>query len=114
MVAFPWMPLGSPPEVVRERIDRFGEGRLSCAMIFDREFSREEVARFNAQPSEEPPAPTDFEIIGRVLRYDCLEADEARWRLAAEIYLVKSFRAVRQRSSEDDLRRRLGMRSLQR
>ncbi len=108
------MPLGKPPEVVRERIDRFGEGRLSCAMIFDREFSREEVARFHAQTSEEPPAPTDFEIIGRVLRYDCLEADEARWRLAAEIYLVKSFRAVRQRSSEDDLRRRLGLRPLQR
>ncbi|MEP6995445.1 MAG: hypothetical protein ABI968_13045 [Acidobacteriota bacterium] len=103
------------PEVVREKVSRTAEGHLSCALIFDREFHREEVQRFYTVPSDSLPGPTDFEIAGRVLRYDCQESDEARWRLAAEIFLVKSFQAApKRRSLESDARHKLGLRPLHR
>ncbi len=90
-------------------------GRLICALVFDREFSAEEVSRFYAVASDPPPSPADFEVEGRVIRYDCPEEDEARWRLAAEIFLVKSFRAAPRRLPLDaDVRRRFGLRPLQR
>jgi hypothetical protein len=104
-----------PPEVVREKVSRTAGGRLTCALIFDRELQRDEVMRFYALPGGESPAPTDFEITGRVMRYDCSESDEARWRLAAEIFLVKSYRDVpKPRTRETDARMRLGLRPLQR
>lgn len=109
------MEMTRPPEVVREKVSRTVAGRLSCALIFDREFHRDEIMRFYALPSGESPAPTDFELTGRVLRYDCADADEARWRLAAEIFLVKSYRDVpKPRSRETDARMRLGLRPLHR
>lgn len=104
-----------PPEVVRERVSRVVGDRLSCALIFEREFTPEEIARFRALPAYETPAPADFEIGGRVLRYECLEADEARWRLAAQIFLVKSFRAATPRlHTSSDVRRRMGLTPLPR
>jgi hypothetical protein len=108
------MEMSRRPEVVREKISRSGPGRLSCALIFDREFQREEVLRFYALRSDAPPAPTDFEIGGRVMRYDCAEADEARWRLAAEIFLVKSSRPAPKRTPDSDARLKLGLRPLHR
>ena len=100
----------SPPEVVRERVSRVAGNRLSCALIFEREFARDEIARFRALPGGTTPLPREFEIEGRVLRYECLEADEAQWRLTAQIYLVKSFRgAPPRRQTVDDLRRRMGL-----
>jgi hypothetical protein len=106
----------SHPEVVRERVSRLGPGRLACALIFDREFHQDEIQRFYAIPHDQPPLPTDFEIAGRVLRYECDEAAEAQWRLAAEIFLVKSFRAAEPRrlTRQTDARLRLGMRPLHR
>jgi hypothetical protein len=106
-----------PPEVVREKVSRLGAGRLSSALIFDRELTREEVQRFYAQGSDAAPRPVDFDLAGRVLRYECDDADESRWRLAAEIYLVKSFResAGRRTTSRDtDARVRRGLRPLHR
>jgi hypothetical protein len=103
-----------PPEVVRERVSRLGAGRLACALIFDREFEREEVQRFYALPADSTPRPVDFDLGGRVLRYECDEADESRWRLAAEIFLVKSSRAPRRRTTETDARMRRGLRPLHR
>ena len=79
------------PEVVRERLSHLGDGRVSGTLIFDREFSGREVSRFYAQRSDGDLNPGDFQLAGRVLQYECPEADEPRWRLAAEIYLVKSF-----------------------
>jgi hypothetical protein len=109
------MDTARPPEIVREKISPVGGGRVSCALIFGREFSSEEVSRFYAVRAEEPPGATDFEVAGRVIRYDCAETDEPKWRLAVEIYLVKSFRAApKSRSTESDVRRRLGLRPLQR
>ena len=109
------MEMTRPPEVVREKVSRTAEGRLSCALIFDREFQRDEVMRFYAIQSDQSPAPTDFEIAGRVLRYDCSDADEARWRLAAEIFLVKSYRDLpKRRTRETDARMKLGLRPLHR
>ncbi len=103
------------PEVVRERVSRLGAGRLSCALIFDRELDREEIQRFYAQEHDATPRPVDFELAGRVLRYECDEADESRWRLAAEIFLVKAFRAgTKRRTTETDARIRRGMRPLHR
>jgi len=104
------------PEVVRERISRLGAGRLSCALIFDREFDREEIVRFYALEHDASPGPMDFEIEGRVLRYECDEADEARWRLAAEIFLVKASRDVsaRRRTTATDARVKRGLRPLHR
>ena len=109
------MEMPRPPEVVREKVSRLGAGRLSCALIFDRELGREEIQRFYAQEQEATPRPVDFELEGRVLRYECDEADEARWRLAAEIFLVKSFReGPKRRTTETDARLRRGMRPLHR
>jgi hypothetical protein len=109
------MDTARPPEVVREKISHVGGGRVSCALIFGREFSSEEVSGFYAVRAEEPPAAADFEVAGRVIRYDCAETDEPKWRLAAEIFLVKSFRAApRRRSPDSDARARLGLRPLQR
>jgi hypothetical protein len=99
------MEMPRPPEVVREKVSRVREGRFACALIFDREFSAEEIARFRTLRSEEAPGPGDFEISGRVIRYDCPEAEEARWRLAAEILLVRSFREAPGRPSPLDGRR---------
>jgi hypothetical protein len=109
------MEMTRPPEVVREKVSRTAGGRLTCALIFDRELPRDEVMRFYALRCDESPAPTDFEITGRVMRYDCSEADEARWRLAAEIFLVKSYRDLpKPRSREADARMKLGLRPLHR
>ena len=64
---------------------------MSGTLIFDREFSGREVSRFYALRSDGELNPGDFQVAGRVLQYECPEADEPRWRLAAEIYLVKCF-----------------------
>jgi hypothetical protein len=105
-----------PPEVVRERVSRLTGDRLACALIFEREFSPEEIARFQSLRADVHPVPADFELQGRVLRYECLESDEARWRLAAEIFLVKTFRAppAPERPRTTDARVRMGLRPLQR
>ncbi|HEY4229962.1 MAG TPA: hypothetical protein VGO79_07300 [Thermoanaerobaculia bacterium] len=104
-----------PPEVVRERVSRLSGGRVTCALIFDRELAREEIQRFYAQAQDETPRPVDFDLAGRVLRYECDDADESRWRLAAEIYLVKSFReGSRRRTTDTDARLKRGLRPLHR
>jgi hypothetical protein len=90
-----------PPEVVREKISPAGQGRVACALIFDREFSGPEVSRFYAQRRGAGPSPGDFEMGGRVVRYECTDAEEPRWRLAAEIYLVKCFRPGPRRRASD-------------
>jgi hypothetical protein len=87
------MVMGRPPEVVRERVDSVGGGRISCAVIFDRELTRDDIARFYLVENTGRPAPMDFEVAGRVIAWECRRDDESRWRLALEIYLVKSFRA---------------------
>ena len=98
------------PEVVRERVSRVAGNRVSCALIFEREFTRDEIARFRALSADAPPRPEDFQLEGRMLRYECLDADEAQWRLAAQIYLVKSFRgAPPRRQTTSDVRRRFGL-----
>ena len=103
------------PEIVREKVSRIGPGRLSCALIFDRELRTYEIQRFYALHYDAPPLPTDFEIAGRVLRYECDEADEAQWRLAAEIFLVKVFREFsKRRTSETDARVKRGLPPLHR
>lgn len=101
--------------MVREKVSRLGTARLSCALIFDRELQPDEIQRFYSLEPGEAPRPVDFEIEGRVLRYECDEADEARWRLAAEIFLVKSFRAApKRRTTETDERVKRGLRPLYR
>ena len=82
-----------PPDVVRERADGLGAGRVSCAIIFDRELSREEISRFYLVEHAGRPAPMDFDVAGRVISWECRREDEVGWRLALEIFLVKSFRA---------------------
>jgi hypothetical protein len=79
--------------VVRERVDAIGPGLISCAVILHRELSRDEIARFYLVESAERPAPMDFEVAGRVIAWECRSEEESRWRLALEIFLVKSFRA---------------------
>ena len=91
------MASGKPPEVVRERTDRLGGGSVSCAVVFDREWTRDEVAAFYLVESVGRPAPMDFELGGRVIAWECRAEEEARWRLALEIFLVKSFRSGRDR-----------------
>lgn len=81
------------PEVVREKLSHLGDGRVSGTLIFDREFSGREVSRFYALRGDGDLKPADFQVAGRVLQYECPEADEPRWRLAAQIYLVRCFEA---------------------
>ena len=78
---------------MREKLSRLGDGRVAGALIFDREFSGREVSRFYALRSDGELNPSDFQLAGRVLQYECRESDEPRWRLAAEIYMVKCFEA---------------------
>ena len=80
------------PEVVRERADLLPGGRASCALILDRELTRDEVARFYLAEAAERPYPMDFDVAGRVIAWECRRDEAERWRLALEIFLVKSFR----------------------
>ena len=89
------------PEVVRERLSHLGDGRVSGTLIFDREFSGREVSRFYAQRSDGDLNPGDFQLAGRVLQYECPEADEPRWRLAAEILPRQELRDVRQDGADE-------------
>jgi hypothetical protein len=103
------------PEVVREKVSRLTGGSLACVLILDREFSNEELSRFYSLKADARPTPFDFTVSGRVLSYECAESDEAKWRLAAEIFLVKSFRAAApSRSGREDTRQRFGLRPLHR
>lgn len=102
-----------PPEAVRERVDRLSGGRLACAVIFDREFSAEEVRRFLALTSAGEAAVAHFRLDGRVVRYECRADEEARWRLALEILVVKAHRESVARRLPD-ARTRLGLRPIPR
>jgi hypothetical protein len=109
------METAQPPQVLREKASRLTGGRLACVLILDRELTGEALVRFYSVPSDGTPAPVDFHVSGRVVSYECPTADEARWRLAAEIFLVKSFRAsLPSRSTSDDARKKFGLRPLQR
>ena len=81
-----------PPEVVRERADLLPGGRASCALILDRELTRDEIARFYLVEASGRPFPMDFDVAGRVIAWECGRDEAERWRLALEIFLVKSFR----------------------
>jgi hypothetical protein len=110
-------PVGRPLEVQRQKNDRLAGGKLSCAVVFDREFTPEEMRRFYLLPSSDEPNPLAFTFEGRVVRFICPEQDEPKWRLALEIYLVKTFRqtaavAKPQASGARDTRSRLGLRKL--
>ncbi len=81
-----------PPEVVRERADLLPLGLASCALILDRELTRDEIARFYLVEATDRPYPMDFDVAGRVIAWECRRDEAERWRLALEIFLVKSFR----------------------
>lgn len=103
------------PEIVREKASRLTGGRLSCTLILERELSAEEIRRFYSVAGGDAPRPMDFQLEGRLLRYDCPPEDEAKWRLSAQIYLVKSFRAAAPaRRTTTDVRRRMGLPTLYR
>lgn len=103
-----------PPEVVREKTSRVADGHVSCALVFNREFSQKEIERFLAQPAPQGrPGPRDFLFDGRIVRYDCPEEEEAKWRLAFQILFVKAFRSVKRETfSDSGIRARAGLRRL--
>ena len=106
-----------PLEVQRQKNDRLGGGNVSCAIVFDREFTGEEMRRFYLLTSEDDPKPLAFTFDGRVVRYVCPEEDEPKWRLALEIYVVKTFRQTTEvpkthPAGHRDTRTRMGMRKL--
>jgi hypothetical protein len=85
--------------------------------VFDREFTPEEMRQFYLLPTSDDPNPLAFTFEGRVVRYICPEADEPKWRLALEIYLVKTFRQTAEVAKPHppgtrDTRTRLGLRKL--
>ena len=80
-----------PLEVRRQKNDRLAGGKVACAVVFEREFTQEEIRRFLLLPGDDPN-PLAFAFDGRVVRWTCPEDDEPRWRLALEIFLVKTFR----------------------
>lgn len=95
-----------PPEVVRERVDSLPGGRVSGAVVFDRELSREEIARFYLVEAGARPYPMDFDVAGRVVSWECRRDEADRWRLELEIFLVKSFRSETRAPLKPDSRRR--------
>jgi hypothetical protein len=104
-----------PPQVLREKVSRLTGGRLACVLILDRELRGESLARFYSVANDGNPSPTDFHVEGRVVSYECSADDEARWRLAAEIFLVKSHReSPASRPATDDTRAKFGLRPLHR
>lgn len=106
------------PAVVRTRETRLTGGRIVSSLVFDRALTPDELARFYRQPANGRPVPLDFFIEGKNARYECEPADEPKWRLAFEIYLVKAFRvdgskARTTKSGRDTgIRNRAGMRKL--
>ena len=115
--------MGSPPEVVREKVNRLTGGRLASVLILDREPTADEISRFFRLHADDRPVPTDFQISGRLVTYECAEADEAKWRLAAEIFLVKCHRTpaaiarpadAPRATGARDTRSRFGLRPLHR
>jgi hypothetical protein len=109
--------VGRPPEVIREKVNRLTGGRLACVLILDREPTGEEISRFFRLPADDRPVPTDFQVSGRVVTYECADADEAKWRLAAEIFLVKCHRdpaTTKPLTGARDTRSRFGLRPLHR
>ena|SRR5450755_3817226 len=101
------------PAVVRQKTARQSDRRVACSLVLDRMLSPEETARFYRQVGDGCPAPLDFVVEGRVVRYECERDDEARWRLAFEIYFVKTFRdAPSHPPRESGTRARAGFRKL--
>ena len=99
------------PAVIRQQTARLSDQRIACTLVLDRALSPEETARFYRQPASGRPGPLDFFVEGRVVRFDCEREDEARWRLAFEIFFVKSFRDSRPHGTRDT-RARAGFRKL--
>lgn len=112
----PAAPSARPHEVQRQKNDRLAGGKVACAIVFDREFTDEEKRRFFLIEAAEPPSPLDFSFEGRVLRYVAPEEDEPKWRLALEIFLVKTFRQTTEipkpPGGKRDTRTKLGLRKL--
>jgi hypothetical protein len=102
--------------VVRQKTGRLSDERVACTLVLDREFTPDEISRFYRQPCHERPGPLEFFMEGRVVRYECDRQDEARWRLAFEILLVKAFRESAPARSTGDrttgIRARAGFRKL--
>ena len=80
------------PQVVREKVSRLTGSRVSVALVCDRDFSPDEVARLRRIETTEEPRPSDFNVEGRIVRYECEADEEPKWRLAFEIFLVKMAR----------------------
>ena len=110
------MSLGRPLEVQRQKNDRLAGGKVACAIVFDREFTDEEKRRFFLIETAEPPSPLEFSFDGRVVRYHSPEEDEPKWRLALEIFLVKTFRQTtdvpKPKPGKRETRSKLGLRKL--
>jgi hypothetical protein len=102
-----------PPQVVREKISRLTGTRIAVALVCDRDFTSEELGCFYRLASDSEPRPRDFQIESRIVRYEC-EADEApKWRLAFEIFIVKSARPEQASPRPTSgIRHRTGMRRL--
>jgi hypothetical protein len=81
----------SPLQVIREKASRLTHGRIACALVLNRDLSPEELTRFLAIPADDEPLPERFAFEERVVRYECDQSDEAKWRLAFEIFLAKTF-----------------------
>jgi|SRR5215471_9214603 len=103
-----------PPQVVREKVSRLTGSRVSVALVCDRDFAPDELARLRGIEAAEAPRPTDFGVEGRIVRYECEADEEPKWRLAFEIYLVKMGRSVPRPPSRPTagIRTQAGMRKL--
>ena len=84
----------APPQVVREKVSRLTGSRVSVALVCDRDFSPDEVARLRRIETTEELRPSDFNVEGRIVRYECQADEEPKWRLAFEILLVKMARSA--------------------
>jgi len=105
-------PVG-PPVVVRQKITRLTEGRISTVLVLDRDLSTEELSAFYRQASIGRPAPLDYSIEGRVVRYECEAEEDSRWRVTFEVGLAKVCRARDDRRTRDSqTRTRMGYRKL--
>src|SRR5262249_37472674 len=78
------------PVVIREKISRLTGRRTATTLVLDRDFTFGERASFYRLPADGNPRPTDFEIEGRTVRYECDAENVEKWRRAFDICVANA------------------------
>lgn len=78
------------PVVVREKTSRLTGSRIATTLVLDREFTSDELGKFYRFHVDEGPRPTDFEVDGRTVRFECDAENGEKWRRAFEASVARA------------------------